>query len=228
MRDSRPAASGAPASPKCVRSQGSAEESTAPRPIRRLCIAIADLPLAPGAEVADERPEGLHADVHRGVEDPEQPGGHPQGRGVGHRDERGAREDRADQEIGPAPAEPRPGAVAVVADDGLDDQPRDRAPPAREPADRALACPEVLVDGAHVRHLQAPAELDPEEAEAHVPDGGKRERFRVSGVIGSGFRPPAARCNRAAVAVAGAVVKLDPVRSVASFRSEQPAELPSG
>ncbi len=29
---------------------------------------------------------------------------------------------------------------------------------------------EVLVDGAHVGHLQAPAELDAEKAEAHVPD----------------------------------------------------------
>ena len=29
---------------------------------------------------------------------------------------------------------------------------------------------ELLVDGAHVRHLQPPAELDAEEPEAHVPD----------------------------------------------------------
>ena len=29
---------------------------------------------------------------------------------------------------------------------------------------------EVLVDGGHVRHLQSPAELNAEEAEAHIPD----------------------------------------------------------
>ena len=29
---------------------------------------------------------------------------------------------------------------------------------------------ELVVDGAHVRHLQTPAELDAEEPETHVPD----------------------------------------------------------
>ncbi len=42
----------------------------------------------------------------------------------------------------------------------------------REPEDGDLVSvgAEVLVDGAHVGHLQRPAELDAQEAEAHVPD----------------------------------------------------------
>ena len=41
-----------------------------------------------------------------------------------------------------------------------------------EPQDGNLvsASTQVLVDGAHVRHLQPPAKLDAEKAEAHVPD----------------------------------------------------------
>ena len=40
-----------------------------------------------------------------------------------------------------------------------------------QPQDGNLVGPraQVLIDGAHVRHLQAPAELDAQEAEAHVP-----------------------------------------------------------
>src|SRR5205807_6030710 len=41
-----------------------------------------------------------------------------------------------------------------------------------QPQDRNLISPstQVLVDGAHVRHLQPPAKLDAEKAKTHVPD----------------------------------------------------------
>src|SRR5262245_17654386 len=59
--------------------------------------------------------------------------------------------------------------VAHVTDNGLDHQPRQRC---REPENRNLVRlgAEVLVDGAQVGHLQGPAELDSQEAEACVPD----------------------------------------------------------
>jgi hypothetical protein len=40
-----------------------------------------------------------------------------------------------------------------------------------DPKKRDLICPlsEVLADGAHLRHLQSPAKLDAEKANAHVP-----------------------------------------------------------
>src|SRR5262249_26960754 len=117
----------------------------------------------------DEGAKGLHADVDGRVHDPEQPRRHPQRRDVGHCHERSRGEQRADQKVGATPAQAVPCVVAHVTDDGLDHQPRQRC---REPENRNLVrlCAEVLVDGAHVRHLQSPAELDAQEAEAHVPD----------------------------------------------------------
>ena len=56
-----------------------------------------------------------------------------------------------------------------MSDDGLHKQSGERR---GEPENRNLIGmgAEVFVDGAHVGHLQAPAELDAEKAEAHVPD----------------------------------------------------------
>ena len=59
-----------------------------------------------------------------------------------------------------------------MADERLDDETGERG---GEPQDGDLvgARAKILVNGAHVRHLQVPAELDSEEAEAHVPDLGR-------------------------------------------------------
>ncbi len=125
--------------------------------------------LASGEHVGDEGAEGFHADVDRGVENPQQAGGHPERGGIGHEQEREGAENGADEEVRPAAAERAPGAVAHVADDGLDDEAGERrGEPEHGNLVRARA--EVLVDGTHVGHLQTPAELDAEEAEAHVPD----------------------------------------------------------
>ena len=120
-------------------------------------------------QIGDEGAEGLHADVDGRVHHPEQPRRHPQRRHVGHRHECCGGEQGADQKVGATPAEPVPGMVAHVTDDGLDHQSRQRC---REPQNRNLVrlSAEVLVDSAHVGHLQSPAELDSQEAEACVPD----------------------------------------------------------
>src|SRR6187401_3227348 len=91
-----------------------------------------------------------------------------------HDNERQRSEDRADEEVGPAPAEPGPGAVAQVSDDGLDDEPGDRR---RDPEQRDVfnLGTERLEDPAHVGVLEREAELNPEEPEAHVPDVPERE-----------------------------------------------------
>jgi hypothetical protein len=56
-----------------------------------------------------------------------------------------------------------------MTDDGLDDEARERR---GQPEQRQFAFvrPKVFVDGRHVAHLQAPAELDAEEPKTHVPD----------------------------------------------------------
>ena len=88
---------------------------------------------------------------------------------VRHRDQGERAEDRAGQEVRTPAAEPSPGAVAHVPDDRLHEQSGQRR---RQPehGDLVGVARQVFVDGAHVGHLQAPAELDAEEAEAHVPD----------------------------------------------------------
>src|SRR5208337_3122123 len=62
-----------------------------------------------------------------------------------------------------------PGAVAHVPDDGLHDQTGEGR---RQPKDWDLvgAGAQVFVNGAHVRHLEAPAKLNAEEPKTHVPD----------------------------------------------------------
>src|SRR5579859_1357967 len=56
-----------------------------------------------------------------------------------------------------------------MADDGLHDESGERC---GEPEDRNLVGTraKIFIDGAHVGHLQSPAELNAEEAETHVPD----------------------------------------------------------
>ncbi|XWK65422.1 hypothetical protein RBB80_17055 [Tunturiibacter gelidiferens] len=125
--------------------------------------------LAFGKDVCDEGTKWLHADVDGGIEDPEHAGGHPEAGAVGHEEEHEGAEDGSDEKVGAAAAEWAPGVVAGVADDGLDEQAGEWG---GEPQDGDLigAGSEVLVDGTHVGHLEAPSELNAEEAEAHIPD----------------------------------------------------------
>ena len=131
----------------------------------------ADSALAFGKEIGDKGAEGFHTDIDRGIEDPEETCGHPEGAGAGHKEEREGGEDGSDEEVGSAPAEDGvPGAVAEVADDGLDDEASDGGGEPEERESR-FGSAEVFVDRAHVAHLEAPTELDPKEAERHIPDG---------------------------------------------------------
>jgi len=52
-----------------------------------------------------------------------------------------------------------------------------------EHGDIRITGPEIFVDGAHIGHLEAPAELDAEEAEAHVPDLPEGKRGFLHGVL---------------------------------------------
>src|SRR5205085_10650497 len=74
-----------------------------------------------------------------------------------------------DEKVRPPPTKPIPRPVAHRADDWLHEQTRDWP---REPEDRYLVRvrAELRIDRAHVGELQAPAELDAEKAEAHIPD----------------------------------------------------------
>jgi hypothetical protein len=126
--------------------------------------------LAFGKEVGDKGAEGFHADIDGGIEDPEETCGHPEGAGARHKEEREGGEDGSDKKVGSAPAEDRvPGAVAEVADDGLNDEASDGGGEPEERESR-FGSAEVFVDRAHVAHLEAPTELDAKEAERHVPD----------------------------------------------------------
>src|SRR6185369_3641625 len=86
-----------------------------------------------------------------------------------HHDKCQRTENRASEEVRAPAAQWSPRAVARVPDQGLDQQTGERR---SEPEDRNLvrAGAEVLVNGAHVCHLQTPAKLYAEEAEAHIPD----------------------------------------------------------
>src|SRR5690606_8744331 len=128
--------------------------------------------------VTDEGTERLHGHVERGIEQPQHACRDPQLRRVGHHQQRQCGEDRAPQEVGPAPPEPRPGAVGEMADHGLHQKSRQRR---GDPQPRHLlhVRTQGLEDPADVRVLQREAELDPQEAEAHVPDLPERQlRFR--------------------------------------------------
>ena len=94
---------------------------------------------------------------------------HPERAGMGHRQQGKRGKDRPGEKIGAASAERTPGSVAHVTDNGLDNQSGERRgqPEQRE---GAFTCPQILIDGGHIPHLQSPAKLDPEKSETHVPD----------------------------------------------------------
>ena len=133
-------------------------------------------------------------------------------------------QDGTDEKIRPAAPEARPGAVAVVADDRLHEQACDRR---GEPEQRdvALTGAEILVDGAHVGHLQAPAELDAEEPETHVPDRGKGKRAQGLSWGRSVLRGLAVVAKGS---VAGAVVKFDPVVKLGGLFAGEAGQLGRG
>ncbi len=120
-------------------------------------------------QVGHKRAEGLHADVDAGIEHPQESGRHPERRTARHEDQRRRAQNRARQKIRTTTSKRTPRPVAGVADDRLHDQSRERR---GQPKNRNLIGPraQVFVDGAHIGHLQSPAKLDAEEAEAHVPD----------------------------------------------------------
>ena len=130
---------------------------------------IPERALRVGKHVRHEGAEGFHGDVDRGVQDPQQAHRHPQHARVGHGQQRQRRKQGAGEEIGFPAAQGVPGAVAQMAHDGLHNEAGERR---GNPEDGqfALFGAEVLVDRAHVGHLQAPAELDAHEPETHVPD----------------------------------------------------------
>ena len=147
-----------------------------------------------GQFVGDKGAEGFHRHVDRRIQHPEEQRGHVELRqvrqqpvrqqaGIRHQDQRKRTQNRADQKVGPPPAERTPGAVAHRADDRLDDETgeRRRQP---EPGNLIIRRSQIFVDGAHVGHLQAPAELDAQKTKAHVPDF--REGQGAQGFHGAG------------------------------------------
>lgn len=118
-------------------------------------------------QVGDEGAKRFHADVDGGVKNPEKACGHPERGTAGHQNQRGGAKNRACEEIRTTAAEASPGAIAGVADDRLHEKSGDRRgqPEVRELIGTGA---EVLIDGAHVGHLKSPAELNAEEAKAHV------------------------------------------------------------
>ncbi len=93
---------------------------------------------------------------------------------VGHGDQGQRGQDRADQEIGPAAAQRRPGLVAEMADDRLDQQARQGRGDPQDGQAVDLGA-QGLEDAAGVGVLQAEADLDAEEADAHVHDRQRRQ-----------------------------------------------------
>jgi hypothetical protein len=130
--------------------------------------------------VGDKGPKRLHADVDAAVEHPEQRCRNPQRRSMGHGKQRQAGQDRPGQKVGPAAVQARPCPVTQRADDGLDDETRHRR---GQPEQRNLVrlCAKFFVDGAHIGHLQAPAELDAQKAEIHGEDVAERATARRNG-----------------------------------------------
>ena len=140
-------------------------------------------PLLFWQKIRHEGPERLHADVRRGIQDPEKACGHPERPGMWHQQESEGGKNGSQQKIRPPSAQHRmPGSIAHRADHRLNDEAGQRG---RQPEERQLALlgPEILVDRGHVPHLEAPAKLDPEKSERHVPDLPKGETGYVHGGI---------------------------------------------
>ena len=157
---------------------------------------IAARPLARRQHVADEGAKRLHGDIDGCVQNPEGPGGHPQGRRMRHGDQGQGGEDGAEEEIGPPPSQEAPGAVAQIADDGLHHQPGEgRRRPEQRQAVHVRA--QSLEDAAGVGVLQGEPELNAEKAEAQIPDLPEtQQRLFLSLHAASSRSPHACRAGR--------------------------------
>ncbi len=139
-----------------------------------------------GQLVADKGAKRFHRDVDRRVHYPEQARGHPHRRRVWHQYQTGAGQNGPDQKERATPAEPRPRPVAHRPDDRLYQQAGQR-PGEPEVGQRTLIGAEVLIDRRHIGHLQPPAKLNAQKAEAHIPDLPKCQvRFVLHTIL---FRP---------------------------------------
>ena len=141
---------------------------TAPRPMNMLCMAKPEVRWPSGRMSATKARKGSMLTLMEASRIQSMPAAIHRAELLGMKRSIERSENCADEEIRTAPAEPAPGAVARVADDGLNQHAGERS---GQPQDGDLvgACAEIFIDGAHVGHLQAPAKLDAEEAEAHVP-----------------------------------------------------------
>lgn len=129
--------------------------------------------------VSDKGPERLHADVDAAVENPEQRRRNPQRWRVWHGKQRQTGQNGPGQKVGPAAAQARPCPVTQRADNRLDDEARHRRGQP-EQGNLIRLCTEFFVDGAHVGHLQAPAELDAQKAKIHGENVAHRATTRQS------------------------------------------------
>src|SRR3546814_7050111 len=88
---------------------------------------------------------------------------------LGHRHQRERREDRTRKEIGSPPPQSSPGAVTVMADQRLDEQPGDRP---RNPEDREIVDRRAqrLEDAADIGALEREPDLDAERSEEHTSE----------------------------------------------------------
>ena len=115
--------------------------------------AVAARVLGFGKQIRDQGAQRLHGDVDRGIQHPQQSGGHPQRGGIGQEHQGGRAQERAIKQIRPPAAQAAPSVIAQAANDRLDQQPREGG---RQPEQRNLIGlgPEIFVDGAHVGHLR--------------------------------------------------------------------------
>ena len=140
-----------------------------PQPDEQTLHAVALRVLLIRQHVRHQRPQRLHGDIDRSIENPQQTRRHPERRGIRHQHQReGSQQSPVKQKRTP-PSQPAPRVIAHVADDRLHQQSRQRR---RQPKHGNLVRfgPQIFVDGAHVRHLQAEAKLDPQKPETHVPN----------------------------------------------------------
>src|SRR5882757_11528438 len=93
-----------------------------------------------------------------------------------HEQEGDAADKGAGKKIGSSPTPSGvPGMIAHIADDRLDDEPRERSRQEKQ-GDGVGFCVEVFIDGPHIGPLEIPAKLDAEETYAHVQDLDKTQR----------------------------------------------------
>ena len=110
--------------------------------------------------VRHQCPEGFHADVDAGIQDPEETGRHPKGGTVWHEEECQRTEYGPQQEIRTAaPPTRMPGSIAEVSNDRLNKQSRQGC---RNPqqGNVVLGCAQRLEDAGHVAALKGETELD--------------------------------------------------------------------